>query len=349
MKRFTMLSLALALTPWLLACPAAAQETARSRAAEVAELEALLAKVDAAIARTAPLLEVELVQYDVRHLLWRPADRAAPRLSSPTEAAGDPSGAEGKFTFDDEEAEDGAFDRDQLELLVSGAVGGDEAWADLRGLERDHGYLLVWQTRANHARIARLLAQLAAKQTRAVQLEVQLYALPPELQAQLEQTAAARDGVLDAEALAQLDEAVAEDPKRLAGSALLTALDQQRVFVHQGAQRAYLAGHERRSVGTAEVDDPLVEVLVTGTVLEVQPSILDGEPAEVALDVHFDRTRSTGLTQRSTPWGPTDTPTAAADAAHTAARVPDGAGMLVFSTHGSPAVTIIVRPRIVRP
>src|SRR5690606_11964861 len=97
----------------------------------------------------------------------------------------------------------------------------------------------------------------------------------------------------------------------------------------------------------ATVDDPLVETLVTGMALDVHASILDAEEARVALEVRFNRTRTTGLTQRQTAWGPIDIPTVAVDTVRTSARVPDGAGMLVFSTRGSqypaqPDVTIVV-------
>ena len=74
----------------LLACAVQAQDRTPDRAAEVKELEAMLARVDAALAALEPLHApaVTLEQYDVRHLAYRPADRIAPSLWVPSQSAG---------------------------------------------------------------------------------------------------------------------------------------------------------------------------------------------------------------------------------------------------------------------
>ncbi len=344
----------------LTAAPLRAQEepSAAPHAEERAELEALLAKVEAALAKLEPVVRTRLVQYDVRHLLWRPYDRRAPDLGPPGEAAGWRNGAGGGFTFeDDAEGEGAVLDPDQFVEVVVEAVGRDR-WDGPRSIQLHRGFLFVVQTDEAHARIAPLLARLKREETRAVQLEVQFYALSADLQAELERSAAAGDGILVPAALERLDQAVDEDPKQLTGCALLTGLDAQRVFLHRGAEEAFVASYERSSGGTGEVveavDDPVVETLKTGLALDVRATILDGARPQVALDVRFTRSHAVSLTQRVTPWGPIDIPQLLVDTVRTSARVPPGSGMLVFSTRGSrdpaqPDVTIVVRPRLVRP
>lgn len=349
------------------AATASAQDDARAR--ELAELEAMLERVEAALDGLRPLVapEVTLVQYDVRHLLYRPEDRAAPSLKlAADQDAGFRTGrgdvGAGVFSFDSCEAceeEHGRMDEERLVLAVESAVGGVEAWEDPRGLTLHRGFLLVRQTALNHARIRRLLDALSEDALRAVQLEVGFYALPLELEQEVRDAALASRGVLSGHVLARVDAAVRDGAARRVGSAMLTALDGQRVYLHQGSERAYVADYERSAGGTgvAEaviVPDPIVEVLRAGMALEVRPTVLggaDGGAPTVALDIRFARSKPLLLTERMTPWGPLTTPQVTMDSVRTSARVPSGAGMLVFGARGvedddTTDVAIIVRPRL---
>lgn len=343
---------------------ARAQDAARER--EVAELQAMLARVEAALAELDPIVEPEvtLVQYDVRQLMHRPTDRAAPSLWVPSDAAGfrsgggAPSGGGGSFSFDDaEEAEGTVLDPDQLEVAVVNAVGEVE-WDEPRSIEVHRGFLFVRQTALNHARIRRLLDALTRDAVRAVQLEVAFYALPAALEQEVRDAALVTQGVLSKETLARLDAAVRGGAARQVGSAALTALDEQQVYLHQGTERAYVADYERSSGGTGSVTetvpDPIIEVLRAGLALEVRPSVMgaDDDDPRVALDVRFARSRPLAFTERETPWGPLTMPQVTMDSVRTSAQVPTGCGMLVFGARGTEDdgttdVVIVVRPRVV--
>lgn len=341
----------------LIAAPAAAQEDHGKLEREIAQLEALLAKVDAAIAALEPVIDppVRLVQYDVRHLLWQPADRYGPRLGVSAAASGwRVAGAQGVWQYDDE-VEGDHLDPDYLFELVQNAVG--DAWDEPHRMDLHRGYLLVWQTDVAQARIARLLDGLRKRATRAVQLEVDFYRLDGDAVAALDLAAAQAGGVLGPDALGALDAVADRDPKVRVGTALLTALDGQRVFLHRGQERAFLAGYHRMSGGTGnhveQVDDPDVDDLVTGLVLEVRPTIVGGDDPRVALDVEVGRAEVTAVAQQETPWGPLSIPGLETDSVRTAARIPAGAGMLVSASlaEGSAdgaQLVVIVRPAVLR-
>lgn len=345
----------------LAAAGASAQDPA---AREVAELEALLARVDAALADLDALARprFSFAQYDVRHLLQRPPDRVAPSLWVPSEAAGFRAarggGGAGAFCFDSCEADAGAaLEPDELEQLAVRAVG-EDAWDDPASIEVHRGFLLVRQTLLGHARIRRLLDDLARPATRAVQLDVGFYHLPAPLERDLREAALAAGGVLDPALLARLDGAVRAGAARLTGSATLSALSEQRVYLHQGDERAYVADYERSSGGTGmvteTVPDPIVEVLRAGLALEVRPTVVDADAGgpRVALDVRFARSTPLTFVDRQTPWGVLTTPRVSMDSVRTSAQVPAGAGVLVFAARGTEDdgtsdVVIVVRPRVV--
>lgn len=351
-------SLALA----LLAGAVRAQDGARER--EVADLQAMLARVEAALAELEPLVApaVTLAQYDVRHLLHQPVDRYAPSLWVPSEAAGfragNGGGGGGSFSFDSaEEYESTVLDADRLESHLVEVVGEDE-WDEPRSIELHRGFLFVRQTALNHARIRRLLDMLTERAVRAVQLEVGFYALPLALEDEVRADALANRGVLSREVLARIDAAVRDGAARQVGSSALTALDEQRVYLHQGTERAYVADYERSSGGTGQVTetvpDPIVEVLLTGLALEVRPTVVDahGDDAHVALDVRFARSRPLAFVERKTPWGPLTMPQVTMDSVRTSAQVPAGSGVLVFGARGTEDdgttdVVIVVRPRVI--
>lgn len=327
---------------------------------EVRELEAMLAKVEAALVGFKPPAApaVTLAQYDVRHLLYRPDDRVAPGLRLPSESAGfrTGAGASGVMSFDYERESDGVvLDLDQLEQAATNAVGEDE-WDEPRAIRVHRGYLIVHQTPIGHARIRRLLDELTRRAVQAIQLEVGFYALPPALEDEVRLGALSSGGVLGPELLARLDDAVREGSARLVGNAALTALDEQRVYVHQGIEQAYVAAYERSSGGTgmvtAVVPDPIIEILRAGLALDVRPTLIDtGDGARVALDVRFARSRPLAFEKRQTPWGPMTMPQVTMDSVRTSAQVPDGSGMLVFAARGTADdgtadVVIVVRPRV---
>lgn len=324
------------------------------------ELEAMLARVEAAIAQLDPLLErtVTLAQYDVRQLMYRPIDRVAPALRLPSESAGFRTGAgAGSFSFDEELEEFAMFDPDQLVTTVMSTVG-EEEWDAPCSIDMHRGYLLVKQTEIGHARIRRLLDDLTRRALEAIQLEVGFYALPADLEEQVRLGAIESGGVLGPALLARLDDAVRDGGAKLVGNAALTALDEQRVYVHQGTEQAYVADYERSSGGTGQqtavVPDPIIEILRAGLALDVRPTLVDtGDGARVALDVRFTRSRPIAFEQRQTPWGPMTMPQVTMDSVRTSAQVPDGSGMLVFAARGTADdgttdVVIVVRPRVLR-
>jgi hypothetical protein len=348
MSRLTMIAALLLVA----AAPAGAQD----RASEVEELEAMLERVDAALAQLAPLSAppVSFAQYDIRHLLSVPQDREAPTLSIPSESAGYRTGnGGGTFSFDSAEDCGAVLDTDQIEMMLTRAVGEDE-WDGPRSIEVHRGFVLVRQTAIGHGRIRALLDDLSRRATRSVQLEVGFYALPPELEAEVRAAAIEKDGALDRAVLERLDRAVAAGGARLVGNAMLTALNGQRVYLHQGDERAYVSDYERSSGGTGEVvevvTDAIVDVLRSGLALDVRSTILDGDEPRAALDVRFVRSKPLSLETRDTPWGPIMAPQVTIDSVRTSAQVPAGSGMLVFAARGTADdgttdVVIIVRPR----
>ncbi|RMG12980.1 MAG: hypothetical protein D6731_12905 [Planctomycetota bacterium] len=348
-----------------LGLPALAQEetpTPKSaREKEIDELLALRKRIDAALAA---LQRVErktysFVQYDLRHLLYRPVDRRAPRLAVPGESAGRRTGAgEGGLLFFDQGAEDDCDLLSELEERIVLAVG-EDAWDEPASLRLQNGYAYVVQTPLGHARVRRLLEGLLRERARTVALEVGFYSLAETLERRLEDAALAGGGVLPATLLAEIDRSVARGESVRGRLALLSALDRQRVFLHHGSERSLVTGFEQISGGTGQtvavVTDPVVGVLHTGFGLEARATILaaEGTP-EVALDVRLSRLRTSGVASEATPWGRVDVPRAQVESVRTNARVPAGAGMLVFSSRegageGAESFAVVVRPRVLEP
>ncbi len=330
---------------------------------EAQELKALLQRLDAAIAKHDALLhpEVTLRITDVRSLLnAHPPDRPAPRMSVDSSAAGFATahGGGGSFSFDGEEEQEGAMlDPDKLTELLVNAVG-EERWDEPCSIEVHRGSLLVRQTAIGHERLARALAALQADDWTTIQLEVGFWSLGPELRESLRRAALENDGVLPAASLAALDAAAGKTAKQL-GATVVSALDDQRVYLHQGSERAYVADLERSSGGGTgkeewvAVADPIVRILRSGITIDARPTLVpDGEREVVALDVRFARCRVTGGSPRATPFGSIDCPQVETDTVRTSARVQAGGGMLVYAAEGGADVaddmTIVVRPRIVR-
>ncbi len=329
---------------------------AQDREAEIRELERLLVDTERALDATRPLYEpkLEVVFYDVRQLYARPDDRAAPSLSIPSDAAGFRTGegapVGGSFSFDDEEEECGSgVDSDRLIELIESKLGEED---EDGSVETSGGILIVRKSARAHAKIRQLLAAFREAQLRSIQLEVAFYVLPDALQSEIVLAARRNRGVLDAKALARLDAAVAQSKARLARKALLTALSQQRVFLHHGTERAYVNSYRQVSGGDSQavtVAVPQVDVLRAGLALDMRPTLLS--LGRVALDVRLVRSHAKAMTQRKTRWGPLEIPEVTVSSVRTSAKVPGGSGMLVFSTRGSsdpsqPDVTIVVRPRV---
>jgi hypothetical protein len=344
--------------------PQAAAQAPQPKAAEVEELKALLGKLDAAIAKHAALLDpaVTLEVTDVRGLLVaHPPDRAAPRMSVDSAAAGFQTargGGGGSFAFDCFEEPDGSvLDPDKLQELLVQAVG-EERWEEPCSIELHRGSLIVRQTAVGHERIRRALTSLQADTWTAVQLEVGFWSLSADLREGLRRAALENDGVLPAASLAALDAAAGKGAKQL-GATVVSALDGQRVYLHQGSERAYVAEVSQSSGGGTGKDewvavaDPIVRVLRSGVTVDARPTLVrDGEREVVHLDVRFARCRITGGAQKPTPWGPIDCPQVETDTVRTSARVQAGGGMLVYAAEGGADVgddvTIVVRPRITR-
>jgi hypothetical protein len=335
------------------------------RAAEVKELEAMLKQVDSAMAKLKPLLnpKFNLVQYDVRHLLYRPDDRAAPQLSIPSNSAGyrtNKGGGGSSLSFDDESSEEegGAIDPEKLTEIIMDLTG-EEKWEDPASIEVNSGFLIVYQTKLTHARILSTLESLRKASVRSIQMEVCFYSLPAELKKSLEQAALSTKGLIDKKILAALDAAVKGKKAKMLGNAMLTALSDQRVYLHQGLEQSFVATIERSSGGTggviATVNDPIVKVLRTGMALDMRGTVIDrGGVKQVALDVRFLQSIQKSMRQSKTPFGTIDMPRVKTNSVRTSARVPTGQGMLIYSAksagdgdkEAAEDLTIIVRPRI---
>jgi hypothetical protein len=337
----------------------AAQSATTKREAEIKELQAMLARIDAALTALDPVVNptMTFAQYDVRHVFYEPTNRTAPSLTIPADNSGFRSGAGGGgFSFEEDEWGGGTlFDTDQLETLLMDTVGEDH-WDEPASIEFHDGYLLVTQTEVAQSKIRRLLQGLKSDQTRSIQLEVGFYALPSDLQQEIQTAALGAEGSLSPKVLDRLDRAVKAGRATLSGSAMLIALNGQQVYLHQGGEQAFVGGFDRAAGGTGSlvqvVTDPLVEVLRTGLALDLRATLSgEGPRPRVSMEVSFVRTRPFEISRRKTPWGPIDMPRVAVDSVRTSARVPSGGGMLVFSARASsdetqPDVTIIVRPLV---
>lgn len=360
-------------TPLLLVLALAAAQEASAQAApppppkaEVEELKALLARIDGALAKHDDVLhpDVTLEVTDVRSLLFaHPPDRPAPRMSVDASASGFQTGrgggGGGSFCFDSDEgvSDETVLDPDKLTELLTYTVG-EALWEAPCAIEVRRGTLFVRQTAIGHERVRRALAALLSDSWTAVQLEVGFWSLSPELREGLRRAALENDGVLPAATLAALDAAAGKGAKQLCAT-VVTALDRQRVYLHQGNERAYVAELDRSSGGGTgkeewlAVSDPIVRVLRSGITVDARPTLVrEGEREVVHLDVRFARCRVTGGAQKATPSGPIDCPQVETDTVRTSARVQGGGGMLVYAAEGgadvADDVTIVVRPRIVR-
>ncbi len=182
----------------------------------------------------------------------------------------------------------------------------------------------------------------------------------------LEEELRARRGsrvVLDAAELARLRERIAEagGATRLE-SAVITSYGGQRTYLHHGRERAYVSDYERSSGGTGmqiqTVTDPIVDVLRTGLVLDVRPTVQGDR--NVALDVRFGRTALLAMETTTLPFGVVSNPRIAVDTVRTSALVPPGGAVLLASatrgkgTGGSGGgevtrsdFTIVISPRVV--
>lgn len=346
-----------------------------ARKAEIKELEAMLSKVDAALKTLDPVVKpaYELRLFDVRALLVRPIDRPAPSLTIPSRSAGyrTASGAPkgkagaGSLSFEEAESEGSVLEPDKLEELIQNSIGEDR-WDDPASIEIHRGALMINQTQAALAQTAKLLATLKARQLQSMQLEVGFYALSPAILNTLQESALKSDGVLSTAALALLDKAVGTKQATLIRSAMLTALNQQRVYLHQGSERAYVSEFVQSSGGTgtsiATVADPIIKTLRSGLALDMRPTLIERKSGrQIALDVRFVQTKLLGSLRRATPWGAIDTPRVSVDSVRTSAKVTPGQGMLVFSAQSSAEedtkagkggvatnLTIVVRPRLVK-
>lgn len=358
----------------LSAAPAFAQEAGKqSKADEIKELQALLAKVEKAIGKIEPLIKKTYVfaQYDLRQLFFRAPDRIAPRLTIPGSNAGYRTGsgggggaAGGVLSFgdsDEEESYEGALLDPEKMVEIIYAETGEDHWESPASLEVSNGFLLVKQTPLLHSKVRRLLEDLRAAALRSIQLEVGFYSLSEDLKTAIAVESKTRGGALSQETLKRVDAAVARGEAKLVGHSLLSALSNQRIYLHTGAERNYVATFEEMSGGTGPVVKsvamPIVEVLRTGLSLDIVGTVLEGDDKpRVALDARFLRSDLILLDKRKSAWGAIDIPQIKVDSVRTSARVPAGEGMLIFSSDKDKTdsketgeqVFLIVRPRIIK-
>ena len=284
----------------LIAMPVAHGQEIKSikeaRVKEAKELEAMLKQLDSALIKLKALLNPKftLVQYDVRHLLYRPEDRIAPSLSIPSASAGyrtNKGGGSLSFGDDEENYEGAIIDPDKLTEAIRDLADEDD-WEDPATVEVNGGFLIVYQTKRTHARIRKTLDALVSASLRSIQMEVCFYSLPPELKRSLGQAALLNKGLIAKNVLQSLDLAIANKKAKMRGNAILTALSDQKVYLHQGFEQSYVATIERSSGGTgmttATVSDPIIEVLRTGMALDMRGTVIErGGSKQVAMDVCF--------------------------------------------------------------
>ena len=338
-----------------------------ARNKEIKELEEMLSKVESAMKKIKPLLnpKFELAQYDVRQLLYRPDDRIAPKLSIPSASVGYRTnkgkavGGTLNFGDDDESYENALLDPDKLLEILRGLTD-EDAWEDPASIEVSGGFVICYQSKLVLERIESTLESLRKTASRSIQMEVGFYSLPPELKKSLEQSALMNKGLLSKKMLTVLDQAINSKKAEVLGNAMLTALSNQRVYLHQGFEQSYVATIERSSGGTgmavATISDPVVEVLRTGLALDMKGTVIDrGGKRQVAMDVRFLQSIGQEMREIKTPFGSIDMPRVTTNFVRTSARVPDGHGMLIFtqkkrggeqSDSKGKGLTIIARPRI---
>ena len=111
--------------------------------------------------------------YDVQDLLSRISDFPGDRIKVAADGGGGGGGGGGSggFSFDDEEEQEGnVLEPDQLEEIVTNAVGEDN-WDDPASIEIHKGQIIINQTREMHAETRRVLKNLRRNTGLFVQVE----------------------------------------------------------------------------------------------------------------------------------------------------------------------------------
>jgi Flp pilus assembly secretin CpaC/tetratricopeptide (TPR) repeat protein len=109
--------------------------------------------------------------YDVQDLLSRISDFPGDRIKVSSDGGGGGGGGGGGFSFDDEDEEEGTvLEPDQLEEIITNAVGEDN-WDDPSSIEIHKGQIIINQTREMHAEIRRVLKNLRRNTGLFVQVE----------------------------------------------------------------------------------------------------------------------------------------------------------------------------------
>ncbi len=178
-----------------------------------------------------------------------------------------------------EETAGSGLDPDQLEMIVTSAVG-EDLWDDPASIEIERGRLIVVQTAQVHAKIAKLLDDLGPTKNDLVELELRVYRMPASL---FKTLGPGSTSLSDADEK-QLETAVAQKQLTLLAAHRVIAHDGQRVSVQRGSARSIVAAIGVDQTGVVPVIHPVVNSLNLGQVIEVRPTI-DRESKRVLLDV----------------------------------------------------------------
>ncbi|MBI3722737.1 hypothetical protein HY251_02100 [bacterium] len=360
--------------------PQAPADLPESARAELKRLSALTKKLEADRAKVRAARIYRFLVLDVRDLIDGRHDRAAPALGLPgvgiRRAGYRPLSVrnpivvrpgQGGFaapppTDAPEEPDhgEGAITEDKLELLVRSMTGGDDAWRDPASYGYQSGTLLVRQTPGMLARLADVLAALRKNQSRHVRLEAGLYRLDPALLSEIDLDRAAAGtsgGSIPASALARIDEAEKKGGERAVwlGGGFLVARSGERVYLHQGRERAYLSGFETSSGGSGavveKVVDPAVAILRTGITFDARATWDDEAWPRLTVEASVARARLRELGRDETQNGAVSTPSLDMDAATGSGALSEWAGLLLLGTRadekkGQKALAVVVRARV---
>jgi hypothetical protein len=325
--------------------------------AEVERLSTCLAVLEPALERIRQARVVRWELIDVRDLLNGKHDLVFGELGLKSEKRH--QGGAGSFVFGDEPTEDpgeGAITPDRIVEMVREMTGDDEGWGDPAYIAVHRGSLLVRNTPGTLANLHAALASFRQERSGLVQLEAGFYRLEPALLAELEAAAAAdgsTGGAIPGPALVRLDDAVAKgEGAAFLGGGFLVARSGERVYLHEGLERAYVSDFETSSGGTStiveKVAQPIVGVLRTGFKLDVRVTEDPESRRKLSVEASVSRAKLRGIGKSETPNGPIETPAIDMDEANASVTVVEGHGVLVV-THGAPGktgvVALVLRPR----
>ncbi len=284
--------------------PRPERDEAFDPAAALEELTTIREAVLARLRRLAPerygdALEEDVQQppleprsYPIQDLLATPEDGLAPLPTVDIHGLSGPGdGGGGVLTFEDDRNPPLVGVGMSLDLLVE-LLEAELADAPSVSLEPSPTHLVVQARPAEHARVEALLARLREPRAGLVELEAQIFVMPPAVFGRLN----AGSG-LDAAAEAALAAALESGEVRARGSERLVIRDGERVVLHRGGSRSFLADIDVDPAGGAPVLRPVVRALNEGLLLELRP-IVDRARGRALIELALTLCESEGQAER---------------------------------------------------